>query len=154
MPFGSRDARSVFIVTKSENKNQVHYGVHLDALCKPIGSAPVFGYWRMLEGRGEIEPILPLEEAAYGVSDGQTIERGLDTTTIRMKLRAFSHRPLAIVVKRINGRCDAVATGKIAGTDARILSVHVKLRWPFGIEYLLVRGLDAEHRSIEEFVRN
>jgi hypothetical protein len=151
--FGPADARSVFIIAKSENKNQVHYGVHLDAACNPIGLAPVFGYWRMLERRGDIEPILALEEPAYGLADGQTIERGLESATIRLKLRAFSNRPMAIVVKRVAGRCAAVALGKIAGIEARIVSVYVKLRWPFGIEYLLLRGFDAENRPLEEFVR-
>ncbi len=39
----------VFSIAKSENKNQVQYVVRLDAHCAPVGPAPVFAYWRMLE---------------------------------------------------------------------------------------------------------
>ena len=73
----ARIVRSVFFVAKSENHNEVHYGIALDATCTPAGPAPVFAYWRMRE-RGPLatEPLLSREVAAYGVGDPQKVERG------------------------------------------------------------------------------
>lgn len=152
--FGPDDTQSVLFIAKSQNKNQVHYGVHLDSHCNPVGSAPVFGYWRMLEQRGQVEPILEMEEPAYGVADGQTVLKNPGGTTIRVRLRAFAERPLAIVIKSSGGRCEAIAKSTISGIDAQLAWIYVKLRWPFGVEYMLVRGLDGDGRLIDERIRN
>jgi hypothetical protein len=149
------DVRSVFFIARSQNKNQVHYGIHLDARCDPVGSQPVFGYWRMLERRGEIEPILGLEAPAYGLADVQRIERRADATTIGIKLRAFPERPLVITVKRNGGHCEATATTAIAGSEARLRWIYVKLRWPFGIGHVLVRGWSNDDgHPVEELIEN
>ncbi|HTB75350.1 MAG TPA: hypothetical protein VK762_19000, partial [Polyangiaceae bacterium] len=37
-----RGVRSVFFVAKSENRNEVHYGIALDPACGPVGASPVF----------------------------------------------------------------------------------------------------------------
>jgi len=151
--FGPHDARSVFLIAKSQNRNQVHFGVHLDAACDPVGSAPVFGYWRMVEAGGAIEPILAIEEAAYGLSDAQVVEKGIDGSTVRVVLRAVPERPVVISVKQVDGRCTAVARGTIAGAEARLELVYVKVRWPFGVDYLLLRGRGAEEQSVHEIIR-
>ena len=151
----SDDVRSVFFIARSQNKNQVHYGVHLDARCDPVGPEPVFGYWRMLENRGEIEPMLGLEAPAYGLRDSQLIGRRADSATIEVRLRAFPERPLLITVRRLNGRCEASATTAIAGSEARLHWIYVKLRWPFGIGQVLVRGwANADGRPVEELIEN
>jgi Domain of unknown function (DUF4833) len=46
--FGEHDVRSVFPIEKSQNRNQVHYGVHLSEACVPPRDAPVYVYWREL----------------------------------------------------------------------------------------------------------
>ncbi len=149
------DVRTVFFIARSQNKNQVHYGVHLDAKCDTVGSHPVFGYWRMLEARGEIEPILGLEVPAYGLGDAQHVDRRADATTIAIKLRAFPDRPLVITVKRTNGHCEARATTAIAGAEARLHWIYVKLRWPFGIGHVIVRGWSNDDgRPVEELIEN
>jgi len=151
----ARDVRSVFFVARSTNKNQVHYGVRVDAACNPIGAEPVYGYWQMLESRGEIEPILALETPAYGLQESQSIRKSGSTTTIRVKLRAFPERPLDIAVVKGRAGCEAVATTTIAGSEAQIAFIYVKLRWPFGIEYVLLRGWGrTEGRAVEEVIRN
>jgi Domain of unknown function (DUF4833) len=147
------DVRSVFFIARSQNKNQVHYGVHVDAACEPLGTQPVFAYWRMLERRGELEPILGLEQPAYGLHESQRIERHGDTTTIGIKLRAFPERPLSVVVKRTNGKCEAAAIAAIAGADARLHWIYVKIRWPFGIGQVLVHGsANDDGRQVEELI--
>jgi len=72
-----RGVRSVFFVAKSENRNEVHYGVALDSACVPAGSSPVFAYWRMRE-RSPLatEPLLAREVSAYGIAEPQRVERG------------------------------------------------------------------------------
>ena len=40
---------SVIFLTKNTNKNQVHYGVHVDEYCRPLEDEPVYAYWRNLE---------------------------------------------------------------------------------------------------------
>ncbi|HKQ70456.1 MAG TPA: DUF4833 domain-containing protein [Polyangiaceae bacterium] len=109
VPMGAMDARSVFFIARSHNKNQVHYGVHLDGSCAPVGSRPVFGYWRMLEERDRVEPILGIEESAYGIDDAQRVERGPSAATVTIRLRAFPDRPLVITIEQKNGRCEASA---------------------------------------------
>jgi hypothetical protein len=151
----SADISSVFFIAKSQNRNQVHYGVKLDAECNPVGAQPVFGYWLMLESRGQTEPLLSMEGPAYGLDEVQEIQRGVDSTAIRVKLRAFPDRPLSIVVGRAAGRCHAFATTPIAGVPAKLHSIYVRLKWPFGIDSVLVRGSSsADGRRVEEWVRD
>lgn len=138
--FGSADVRSVFFIAKSQNKNQVHYGIRLDRECNPVGTRPVFAYWRMFENQGESEPLLGTETPAYGLDDSQEIENTPDASRVRIKLRAFRDRPLVVTVTRRGEQCEAVASTTIAGANAKLDSMYVKLSWPFGIEYVLLRG--------------
>ncbi len=55
-------ALPLFTISKSENKNQVQFAINVDERCAPIGEAPVFAYWRMLEkGPDATEPLLSRE---------------------------------------------------------------------------------------------
>jgi uncharacterized protein DUF4833 len=136
-----RDIDSVFFVSKSENKNQVHYGVRLDERCVPAGTAPVFAYWRMLEESVTArEPLLAREQRAYGVLDQRVVARGESGGTIRLRLRAIPDRVIMIETSGQNGHCEARATLPITQTPAVLSSVHVKLRWPFGVDHLELIG--------------
>ncbi|NRD68652.1 DUF4833 domain-containing protein, partial [Corallococcus exiguus] len=33
-------------MSRSENRNQVHYALSLDEACRPVGTRPVHVYWR------------------------------------------------------------------------------------------------------------
>jgi hypothetical protein len=149
------DIPSAFFVAKSQNRNQVHYGVHVDRACRPVGAAPLFGYWRMLENRGRLEPLLDREEPAYGLCEGQTIEAVEGNhSTIRVCLRAMPDRPVLVNVDRAGSKCIATATTMIAGAESRLHFVYAKLAWVFGIDYLLLRGArDVGGGKIEEVVR-
>jgi hypothetical protein len=138
--FGSVDVRSVFFIAKSQNKNQVHYGIRLDRECNPVGKRPVFAYWRMFENQGETEPLLGTEGPAYGLDDTQEIVNFPSSSQVRVRLRAFRDRPVVVTVMRKGDSCVAEASTTIAGADAKLDSMYVKLRWPFGVEYVLVRG--------------
>jgi hypothetical protein len=154
--FGPRpsDVSSVFFIARSANKNQVHYGVRVDAACNPVGPQPVFGYWRMLEHRDKIEPLLSMEMPAYGLDDQQEIQVGARSTTIRVALRSFRERSLVITLVKGDGGCEASATTTIAGSKALLRFIYVKLKWPFGIDHVLLRGTTRDGRRIEETIQN
>jgi hypothetical protein len=149
-----RDIASVFYIARSTNKNQVHYGVRLDAACNVVGDKPIYGYWRMLQDHGELEPLLGMEMPAYGVDDQQQVQRGPSGTIIRFKLRAFPERPLVVTLAKTDRGCEAVATTGIAGMEAQLQLIYVKVKWPFGIDYVLVRGVTKDGRRVEESLQN
>jgi hypothetical protein len=47
--FGASDIRTLFFIRTSEDRDEVHYGIHLDKDCIPIGKEPVYVYWRLIE---------------------------------------------------------------------------------------------------------
>ena len=146
------DVGSVFLVAKSENRNQVHYGIHLDAACAPAGAAPVFAYWRMLE-RGPLatEPLLKREMDVYGIAEQRVVERGAEGGRVTLGLRALPGRALSVQSASRDGKCEATATTGIGGTQASLRRVFVQLRWPFGVDHLELSGRAlADGRWVEE----
>jgi hypothetical protein len=136
-----RDVPSVFYVAKSENRNQVHYGIRLDAACAPAGSQPVFAYWRMLErGPGATEPLLAREVGAYGFAEQHVVRRGDGGGQVSLRLRALPGRVITIATGARDGRCEATASTVIDGARASLDSVFAQLRWPFGVAYLELSG--------------
>ena len=140
------DLASVMFVSKSENKNQVHYGIHLDAACKPAGAAPVYAYWRMLEkGPDAIEPLLSREQRAYGI--GRQEVRG---DAVLVTLRGLPARPITIRVRREpNGGCAATAETTIGGLRARLFDVHLFLGF-LHVKAVLLTGWNAAGQIVRE----
>jgi Domain of unknown function (DUF4833) len=136
--------RSVFFVAKSENKNQVHYGILLDAACAPAGDAPVFAYWRMLEhGPLSTEPLLAREIPAYGIARQQILKRGESHETggqVMVTLNALPKRAIFIDSVATGATCAATARTSIEGISATLISVFVQLRWPFGVDHMVLAG--------------
>lgn len=125
--FEPSDVRTVFLVSKNENRNQVHYGIRLDAHCEPRGATPVFAYWRNLEsGPADLSPLLPIELRAYGIAE-QRIDRRGALVAVDIRLAALSERVVRIEVSQANGRCRARAFTSIGGQQARLHRVHVIL---------------------------
>jgi hypothetical protein len=149
-----RDVASVFFVAKSENRNQVHYGVHLDETCSPAGRAPVFAYWRMFEhGPLATEGLLPLEVPAYGVGEQRVLSHGPTGGQVAVSLRALPARTIVIASRSQGDACVAGATTTIGGAPATLASVYAQLSWPFGVAYLTLagRGL-SDGREVREQV--
>jgi hypothetical protein len=148
----SRDVRSVFLVAKSENRNQVHYGLRVDAGCAPLGDEPVYAYWRMLE-RGPLatEPLLAIERPAYGFAEQLRLERGERGGAVRVRLAAMPDRPIVVQSAVRDGVCAASTATTIAGVPASLESVFVQLRWPFGVAHMIVAGRAlADGRELRE----
>lgn len=141
--FGQHDVQSVFFVSKSENKNQVHYGVRLDAHCAPRGGAPVAAYWRMLErGPSDTDELLGHEAPAYGIAQQRVTARGDAGGTVRIALRALPGRAIDVTtLKNADGKCSATATTAIHGAVAQLQHVHAQIKWPFGVDKLVVSGV-------------
>jgi hypothetical protein len=137
-----RDVPSVFYIAKSENKNQVHYGLHLDASCVPVGNAPMHPYWRMLErGPQATEPLLAHEVSAYGFAEQSIQERGPTGGRVYLKLHALPARPIVVETSAgSRGGCAVLARTVIGGMPASLTRVFVQLRWPFGVDYVLLSG--------------
>jgi len=146
----------VFTIAKSENKNQVQYGIRLDDHCAPAGPAPVIAYWRMLEqGPTETAPILPRELRAYGLASQTIVARDASGGSVRAVLNALPRRPVTLTTSRAtDGTCRAVAIASIAGTPAHLFNVFVQLKWD-GVAYLLLRGwsTDGSHVVSEKLTQ-
>lgn len=140
-----------FFVSKSENRNQVHYAVVVDASCSPSGDAPVTARWHMLEkGIGVEESLLDREQRAYGIASQSVLVRTQNGGKVRIVLKALPSRSIVIDTFVANGACVAVARTAIAGTDARLMGIHLVLRWPFGLDHMIVRGWSEEGWEIRE----
>lgn len=134
--------QSIFQIEKSENRNQVHYAVNVDAACRPIGPKPVYGYWRDLErGPKAVSPLLDHEQRAYGLNDPRSIRANGGAYEIRLSLRGFPERPLVIQVFAQDGRCFARTVTTIQGQPALLRSIYVDLGFLFSVNYALVRGV-------------
>jgi hypothetical protein len=137
----THDVPSAFYVSKSENRNQVHYAVRLDDQCAPATAAPVHPYWRMLERDAHAtEPLLSREVPAYGIAEQSIVSRGERGGVVRVVLRALPSRPLLLTTFASGQTCAASASLVIGGTPATLTSIHVQLKWPWGVDYLLLTG--------------
>lgn len=132
---------SVFFISKSENKNQVHYAVALDQNCVPAGAAPVRPYWRLLEEGPEVTaPLLAREQRAYGLASQSVDRRWKSGGRISLVLEALPQRPLSIVTgKDATGACTASVYTVIQSQPARLYAIHVVLTW-LGVDSLIIKG--------------
>jgi hypothetical protein len=139
----------LFTISKSENRNQVQYVVRVDEHCVPLTDAPVWAYWRMIElGPTRTAPLLGREQPAYGAAGQWLLERGPEGGRIRLVLRAMPSRPIEIATGRSPaGTCVATSTMVISGAPAHLFGVYAKLKWPVGVDYLVIQGwsLDGTH---------
>jgi hypothetical protein len=153
----SSSVESVFHIGKSENRNQVHYAVHVDDACRPVGAQPVFAYWRELErGPNAISPLLERERPAYGIAQTrQTRPDQQDTTggRVEVRLRAIPKRPLVIELFKAGTTCGARALVSIHKQPAVLTSVYVDMGALFSVNYALVRGIRvADGQPLQEKV--
>lgn len=142
---------SVFFISKSENKNQVHYAVAVDANCTPAGSAPVRPYWRLLEkGAAVVAPLLAREQRAYGLASQSVTGRWASGGRITLVLQALPQRPLTIVTgKDSKGVCLASAYTVIQHEPARLHGIHVVLKWfGLGVDSLILKGWARSDRRV------
>lgn len=134
--------RAIFRIEKSENRNQVYYGAHVDEACRPMGPTPIYAYWRMFErGPTITEGLLDREQAGYGLLPQQLVSRAAHGGSVRIRLRAWPDRPVRIELFPHNTGCGARATLNIQHQPAVIQSIYIDIGFLFSVNYALVRGL-------------
>lgn len=153
--FGPHDVASLFTISKSENRNEVVYAIHLDANCEPIGDAPVYAFWRMHEdGPNVVAPLLPREESAYGIASQRVLAHGAGGGRVDLALRALPSRSIELETKPLEGRCEAWSQLRIAGERSYLYNIYVKVRL-LGVDYLLLSGWAIDRTRVlhEKIVR-
>lgn len=155
-PLPVASVQSLFYIAKSENKNQVHYAVVVDAACRPKGAHPVYGYWRELEkGPGVVSRLLDHEQRAYGVSEPRYIRQTSTGGQIRIALRGFPERPLIIETFRAGTGCGARTYVAIRGQSALLTSIYVDLGFLFSINYAMLQGVRvADGARVQEKIHD
>lgn len=141
--FGPHDVHSVFHVAKSENQNQVHYALHLDADCKPMGKRPVFAYWQRLRNGKRIDDQLTgLGTTVYGASDEQkVVPRGNGASNVQMFVKALKAVRIDIEVQKTAQGCRAVPYATILKQRARLSHAFLQLgSWGLTVKYVDVVG--------------
>jgi len=138
LPSASVD--SVFHIEKSENRNQVHYAIKVDAQCRPQGQKPLRGYWREYEeGPRVVDSLRDHQQRAYGLNAPRSIALDAQGGDVRLSMRALPDRLLRIATFRENDRCRARAFTPIQGQPAILTSIYVKVGF-LSIDYLVLRG--------------
>lgn len=113
---------SVFHIDRNKNRNQVHYGVRVDAECRPTGEEPVYNYWLRLEdGPAKTQPLKFFQQMAYGFRSQEIQSDG----RVDVRLRAIPTRLLTIRTTAVGGACKAEAFMTIDGKDAYLDKVFV-----------------------------
>lgn len=137
----NRELPSAFFISKSENRNQVHYAVLIDDACRPVGDAPIRPYWQNLEiSPDATSRLLPREQAAYGLASQSVTARDGSGGTILVSLRALPTRSLRIETgKDTSGACRAWTYTPILDQPAQLYNVHVALKI-LGIDSILLTG--------------
>lgn len=140
--FGPNDIETVFVIGKSDDGNQMQYGVHLDAQCALDGKEPVFRYWRELD-KGPKALVAPtwFDGFGYGI-DKQTVKA--DKASVTMTIKPAPTRVIEIVVKKEGEKCVATAFTPIAGKRAELKMIFIQLSGPLSVSAVTIRGAELE----------
>jgi hypothetical protein len=148
--FGPHDVRSTFHVAKSENQNQVHYAVRLDAECRPVGTRPVFAYWQRLKGKKRVDGELDgLGSGVYGASDEQKVARTAQGGSVELFVKALKKVRITIEVQKSTQGCRAVPYTTILGQRVRLSHAFLQL----GLFGVLPKYVDVVGYRVSDGVR-
>jgi hypothetical protein len=143
--FGPHDIRTLFGIGKNTDRNEVQYGVRLDADCVPAGDEPIYAYWRQYEKGPEVtEDLNFLDKTGYGIQKQQVTQRSASGSKVVMTLRAASARPIAVYVRKEGKACVAETLAYLKGTAARLEHIHVQLSGPLSVSYVELRGVRVD----------
>ena len=125
----------LFFISKSENKNQVHYAINLDNKCAPVGDAPVYAYWQMLEkGPGFTEGLLEREQRPYGIGS-----QSINKNVVSFALNSVPHKTITVTSSTENGVCHIKTTTLLNGEVCILDSIYIDL-WIFGVRKITAYG--------------
>ncbi len=134
-------ANTLFVITRSKNRNTVYYDLRRDAEGITSRTDPLDVYWRMYAADGEREELTWAERQwAYGYELLSSVAR----SGFRARLQALPERPLE-VWRQESGRY--VASCSIARSVGTLRQVHVVTdetwRGPV-VRYIDIVGIDLE----------
>jgi Domain of unknown function (DUF4833) len=112
-PSMADEVKSIFYISKSENSNQVHYGIKLNQNCLPANNKPVYPYWLMPGGKTEnLNPIT--EPPAYGIASQTVSKDKIDIVLNSFKSRGIE-KPITLIASasKSSGKCQVKAYTKI-----------------------------------------
>ncbi len=144
------DVPTVFYISKSDDRNRVDYGIHLDEHCVPIKDDALFPYWREFENSPpvRVHTLGMFEYIAYGISEQRTIRKTPTGGVYLVRLRQFDKTAINIITKKdADGRCTSQARSQINGKESELTYVYVKLRsggLTPSVEYADLHGRDLE----------
>lgn len=146
--FGPHDVRTMFVIGKNTDRNEVQFGIRLDADCVPIGEEPIYPYWRQFEkGPDVTEDLNFLDKTGYGIKSQKVEERSPSGSKVVMRLRATSNRTIGIYTRKENNACVADALTYISGVSAKLQRIHVQLSGPLSVDYIDIRGVRTDNNA-------
>jgi len=152
--FGANDIRTVFAIKKSENRNEVHYGIHLDASCQPVGDEPVYAYWRDYEkGPDVVNDLGIFEKSAYGIKGQWIKKRSAEESKVLMSLKATPDRGILITTSKKDGRCVGEALATINKEPALLHQVFVHIAGFLSVDWIELRGFRLGKPSVERVMK-
>ncbi|HEY3255086.1 MAG TPA: DUF4833 domain-containing protein, partial [Polyangiaceae bacterium] len=121
----------------------VDYGIRLDASCSAASDEAVVPYWREFEPPPvHTKELGMFARMGYGIAAQRAVKRGPTGGDYALRLKQVG-RPIGIATRRGDGgRCIATARTTIAGINAELSSIYVKLRGPLSVEYIEIKGRD------------
>jgi Domain of unknown function (DUF4833) len=133
---GPSEISSGLVITKSSNRNEVHYAVQVDDACTPAGRSPIRPYWRMRErGADATEPLVESELRAFGVERQEVVPGGVNVVLRGMPARAITIRTF----RGPGGACTSSVSMTISGVPAHVSDVYVRQKL-FGVDYVQLTG--------------
>jgi hypothetical protein len=144
--FGPHDVRTMFVIGKNTDRNEVQFGIRLDADCVPVGDEPVYPYWRQYEkGPDVTEDLNFLDKTGYGIKSQTVEQRSPSGSKVVMRLRATSSRTIAIYTRKDGNACVAEPLSNISGVAARLQRIHVQLSGPLSVSYIDISGIRTDN---------
>jgi hypothetical protein len=135
------DVPTLFYIAKSDDRNRVDYGVHLDASCSPVGDEPIYAYWRRFEpGQPLLGDLNVFDQRGYGIAHQRVRVREANGSWIELGLAALPSRRLLALVQRVGDHCVGAVQATIRGQEAVLDHVFVQLDGPLRIREVVLRG--------------
>ncbi len=145
--FGPNDVRTIFVIGKNTDKNEVQFGIRLDKECVPVGDEPIYNYWRQYEKGPEVtEDLNFLDKTGYGIKDQKVETRATAGSKVTLRLKA-TDRAIAVYSRKEGDKCVAEAMTFINSTAAKLQRIHVELSGPISIKYIEIRGVRADNKQ-------
>jgi len=130
----------LFVITRSTNRNEVHYDAQLGKDGKLKADEPVIAYWIMVEKGGKREKLNWVERRkAYGFS----IKAEAGGESYRMTIVPYKARPIRVYLQGGQARAEIVIAGRAAFLKKLFINVTEGILLPT-VNYVELQGVDAK----------